>query len=139
MNHFSLAAFKISSLSFSGLIALCWGLNHLVCVLLGFIMLFGTGDKCFTWNLKSLSPYFFKSFFSFLCLFSFVVHSYCTYVGPWFIWHFLSGLWGSFHFCSFFLCYLDWISHTGISLSSVCCFISSLLILVLIFICHAGY
>ena len=33
---------------------------------------------------------------------SFVVHSYCTYVGPWHIWHFLSGLWGSFHFCSFF-------------------------------------
>ena len=79
MNHFSLAAFKISSLSFSGLIVLCWGLNHFVCILLGFIMLYGTGDKCFTWNLKvwaNISSNLFSPF----CVFSLFCGSFLLHI-----------------------------------------------------------
>ena len=76
--------------------------------------LFGTGDKCFTWNLKSLSQYFFKSFFSFLCLFSLLWFIPIAHI----LAHGISDIFSLRLFSLlfiFFLCYLDWISHIGVS------------------------
>lgn len=124
MRCFSLTTFKMMSVSFTRLIVLCLGLDCFVCTLLALCFLellisifieFGQYETVFL-------HIFFLIYLSFLSFHS----PHCPCVGTWYIWRFITGLWGFFHSCSifFFLCYLDWINHIAISLSSIYCFIS---------------
>lgn len=110
MRCFSLTTFKMMSVSFTRLIVLCLGLDCFVCTLLALCFLellisifieFGQYETVFL-------HIFFLIYLSFLSFRS----PHCPCVGTWYIWRFITGLWGFFHFCSIFFSLLFWLDKS---------------------------